>query len=80
MFIIMSLLIFHLFFACCSAFLGPKDIYHYDKWKHKYAKPHTRFGFNEGLWEIENNPYVQFRVTVSRQILCFLYWFFFEWV
>ncbi|ESN92498.1 hypothetical protein HELRODRAFT_89429 [Helobdella robusta] len=42
-----------------TCFLSAKDIFSYEKFKGKYGKPQKRKGFNEGLYEIENNPLIK---------------------
>lgn len=37
-------------------FLAPKDIFPYERWKHKYAVSRNRPLFQKGLEEIENEP------------------------
>ena len=64
------ILIRHAFDLFISAFLGPKDVFPYEKNKERWGKPQKRKGFNEGLDEIENNPDVKFKVQVSESCFC----------
>lgn len=44
--------------ALHSGFMAPKEMWPYEEFKGKYAKPIKRKGFPEALEEVEENPSV----------------------
>lgn len=53
-------ILLHSIFFFNRAFLAPKDLFAYEKYCDRYGKPNKRKGFNEGLWEIQNNPHASY--------------------
>ena len=49
----------------CRYFLTPKDIFPYEEYKDSLGLPKKYRGYNEGLHEIVNNPFVELLVNVS---------------
>lgn len=56
---------FVFFLTILSYFLAPKDIFPYEKFKHKYGVPRNKAVFQAGLREIEENPDVLLYKKVS---------------
>jgi len=52
-------------FPFCRYFLAPKDICPYDENKEILGQPKKYRGYNEGLFEIVNNPFVELLGRVS---------------
>ena len=48
-----------------SYFVLGKDLFPYQENKEKFAKPHKKKGFKEGLDEIENDRWVEWPGSVS---------------
>uniref|UniRef100_A0A672KRD6 PWWP domain-containing protein n=1 Tax=Sinocyclocheilus grahami TaxID=75366 RepID=A0A672KRD6_SINGR len=53
--------IYHILLCSSRTFLFPKDIVPYWPNKEKYGRQIKRGGFEEGMWEIENDPGVGLR-------------------
>ncbi|XP_076813659.1 uncharacterized protein LOC143460144 [Clavelina lepadiformis] len=49
-----------------TGFLSAKEIYPYEEYKEKYGHPRSRPFYNDGLWEVENDPTVMFRGNGSK--------------
>ena len=49
-----------------TAFLSANEIYPYEEYKHKYGHPRPRPFYNDGLWEVENDPTAKFRGSGSK--------------
>ena len=49
-----------MFVGVYSGFLLAKDVFPYEEFKEKYGKSQKRKGFNEGLWEIENDRWIEY--------------------
>jgi len=49
----------------CRYFLAPKDIFPYEEYKDSLGLPKKNRGYNEGLFEIVNNPFIELLGNVS---------------
>lgn len=54
--------------------MAPKDIFSYEKFKHKYGIKRNKAVFQEGLREIEENPDILFYGKVILLDLFLIYW------